>query len=41
MPIQRVIDRGNEMLNRYELFKNKNGMEMTKDEIELIKKLAQ
>jgi len=40
MPIQRVINRGTEMLNRYELFKNKNGMEMTKDEIELIKKLA-
>ena len=40
MPIQNVINRGNEMLNKYELFKNKSGAQITSEELELIKKLA-
>ncbi len=40
MPIKDVIDRGNSMLNRYELFKNKGGVELTKTELELCEKLA-
>ena len=40
MPIQDVITRGNNMLNRYELFKNKNGGEISKTEMELIRKLS-
>ncbi|MBR3281031.1 MAG: hypothetical protein IKI57_04230 [Clostridia bacterium] len=40
MPIQDVINRGNSMLNRYELFKNKNGGTISNTEMELIKKLS-
>lgn len=40
MPIKDVIERGNDMLNRYELYKNKNGKELTQDELDLCRKLA-
>ena len=40
MPIKDVIDRGNSMLNRYELYKNKGGSALTSTEIELCEKLA-
>ena len=40
LPIQDVITRGNSMLNRYELYKNKNGSAISSTEMELIKKLS-
>ncbi len=40
MPIKDVIEKGMDMLNRYELYKNKGGKELTMEEIELCKKLA-
>ena len=40
MPIKDVIERGNDMLNRYELYKNKNGKELTQTELELCRKLV-
>ncbi len=40
MPIKDVIDRGASMLNRYELYKNKGGTELTAEELELCKKLS-
>lgn len=39
MPIQDVINRGTAMLNKYELFKNKNGQAISEEELELLKKL--
>ena len=39
MPIQDVIKRGSDMINRYDLYKSKNGQELTSAELELCKKL--
>ncbi len=40
MPIKDIIERGNDMINRYELFRSKNGKELSKAELELCKALA-
>ena len=40
MPIQNVLNKGNEIMNRYELYKSKGTTELTNIEQELIKKLA-
>ena len=40
MPIQNVLNKGNEIMNRYELYKSKGTTELTNVEQELIKKLA-
>jgi hypothetical protein len=39
MPIQNVILKGNSMVNRYELYKNKGNVALTPDEIELCNKV--
>lgn len=40
MPIQEVINKGNSVLNKYQLYKNKGSTELTQIEQELCKKLA-
>lgn len=40
MPIQKVLNRGNEIMNKYELYKNRGSTQVTKVEEELLKKLA-
>ena len=40
MPIQEVIERGHSTLNKYNLYKNKGGAELTQMEQELCEKLA-
>ena len=40
MPIKDTIEKGNSMLNRYELYKSKNGKQLNNDELELCQKLA-
>ena len=40
MPIQEVINKGVNMINRYELFKNKNGTELSNTELEICQKLV-
>ena len=40
VPIKDVIERGNSMLNKYELFKNKGNVELSTDELELCDKLS-
>ena len=40
MPIKDTIEKGNSMLNRYELYKSKNGKQLSNDELELCQKLA-
>ena len=40
MPIKDVIERGNNMINRYELYKSKGNMELSNEEIELCNKLS-
>ena len=40
MPIQEVIERGHSTLNKYNLYKNKGGAELTQMERELCEKLA-
>ena len=40
MPIQDVINRGNKIINQYELYKSKGGEQLSKEEIELCKKLT-
>ena len=40
MPIQDVIEKGNSVLNKYQLYKSKGTTELTKIEEELCKKLA-
>ena len=40
MPIKNVLERGNTMMNRYELYKNKNGKALTHYELELCQKLG-
>ena len=40
MPIERVIQRGKQILNECELYKNKNNKELSQIEVELCKKLA-
>lgn len=40
MPIQNVIQKGQETLNRYQLYKNKGEVELTDDEKELCQKLT-
>ncbi len=40
MPIQDVIKRGTDMINRYDLFKNKNGTQLTPSELEVCQKLS-
>ncbi len=39
MPIKNVLEKGNSMINRYELYKNKNGKALTNYELELCQKL--
>ena len=39
MPIKNVLAKGNSMINRYELYRNKNGKALTSEEIELCQKL--
>lgn len=40
MPIQEVINKGNSILNQYQLYKNKGAKELTETEKELCQKLA-
>jgi hypothetical protein len=40
MPIKDVIERGNDMLNRYQLYKNKGEKQLSSDELALCRKLA-
>lgn len=40
MPIKDVIEKGNSMINRYELYINKDGKSLTEAELELCRKLA-
>lgn len=40
MPIQDVINKGTQVLNKYQLYKSKGSLELTQDELELCKKLA-
>ena len=40
MPIQEVIQKGEETLNRYQLYKNKGNTALTQDEKEVCQQLA-
>ncbi len=40
MPIKNVLEKGNSMMNRYQLYKNKNGKALTSEELELCQKLV-
>jgi hypothetical protein len=40
MPIQNVLNKGNNIMNRYELYKNRGTTQVTQVESELLKKLA-
>ncbi|MBR6252458.1 MAG: hypothetical protein IKR04_01240 [Clostridia bacterium] len=40
MPIQNVLNKGNDIMNRYELYKNRGTTQVTQVESELLKKLA-
>ena len=40
MPIQNVLNKGNDIMNRYELYKNRGTTQVTQIESELLKKLA-
>jgi len=40
MPIKNVIDNGNRMINKYELYKSKGSFDFTNEELELCNKLT-